>query len=714
MANGYISQEEYAKTKLYPAVASGIGFLVLRLIINASDGFFGFVFKLILVPTSILLAIFTIVYLYKYIQIKRIPANEWDEYVKNERILLSLAVYVHPVTGDTRTVRRGFSLPVFLFGVFVPLFRGQFSLAIKFLVVVVGLNIVGSIIPVIGNFVAWFLSHWGIARKYNKYYEDWLKEEGYVLQDAHGIMDDWSKISQTSKTIFSSNNMEEVSSNMKLLQESDNGKFDNVPQSTNGLLELNDKVTPSHSAIILPESLSPAKNSNENQVTETDTEKEEKIVSLKETENVEKENIISTPKKSVTKKILLSAAVVVIVIMGIIGGKFVIDKVELQKIEAYLRELEAKKESRLNEIKSKEGIHLITVKDGIAYYWEDDKISYWKTNLETGQTEERKIEAEDLSYINEAYYTDKQNCIIIICNTGSFYKQELNRVYKYDLSTNKFEEILSGEKIKHSVDYFLVTKREYIVKGEVAVEDIFFWFEECYDYNGKLIDGKTVRGRGYIGGQYPIEMSFHSLNGKVTGWYKYKGHTNYMEIKGTIQSDHSFIFTEYNEDGEAFGTFTGTVDFDNEQINGTFTNEKQGQVFAFWVDELACGAQDKLNDWNDLHTYDGTLALESLYAPTVSFYGQDLPGSKCAELVKSTIDKYITYSQTLGTKVAYNRVDRNTIRLDFTKSVTTNGSSKEYEAYLVFQRMADGNLVIIKESDKQTDAYFERNKKRNG
>ena len=71
------------------------------------------------------------------------------------------------------------------------------------------------------------------------------------------------------------------------------------------------------------------------------------------------------------------------------------------------------------------------------------------------------------------------------------------------------------------------------------------------------------------------------------------------------------------------------------------------------------------------------------------------------------------YSQTLGTKVAYNRVDRNTIRLDFTKSVTTNGSSKEYEAYLVFQRMADGNLVIIKESDKQTDAYFERNKKRN-
>ena len=73
--------------------------------------------------------------------------------------------------------------------------------------------------------------------------------------------------------------LEEVSSNMKLLQESDNGKFDNVPQSTNGLLELNDKVTPSHSAIILPESLSPAKNSNENQVTETDTEKEEKIVS---------------------------------------------------------------------------------------------------------------------------------------------------------------------------------------------------------------------------------------------------------------------------------------------------------------------------------------------------------------------------------------------------------------------------------------------------
>ena len=102
-----------------------------------------------------------------------------------------------------------------------------------------------------------------------------------------------------------------------------------------------------------------------------------------------------------------------------------------------------------------------------------------------------------------------------------------------------------------------------------SVTDDYFSWNEYYDLRGNLIDGKTIRGQGYIG-KYPIEISMHCLEGEITGWYKYKGHTNYMTIKGRINEYNNFTFVEYNEKGERFGTFEGYADFQSQTLNGYF------------------------------------------------------------------------------------------------------------------------------------------------
>ena len=97
----------------------------------------------------------------------------------------------------------------------------------------------------------------------------------------------------------------------------------------------------------------------------------------------------------------------------------------------------------------------------------------------------------------------------------------------------------------------------------------YYAYIEHYDFRGNLINGKTIRGKGSIG-KYQIEMSMHCLSGQISGWYKYKGHTNYMTIKGTITDNDYFNFVEYNDKGERFGTFTGYADFESQTLSGSF------------------------------------------------------------------------------------------------------------------------------------------------
>lgn len=213
---GYLTKDAYSKTKLYPAIICVVGSIMLGLILSDTKGsFIHFIYELFLIPGMLILAFLAIKNFIQYYKIINVPDEEWDEFIKRERILLSLAVYVHPITGDTKTVRRGFSLPVFLFGGFVPLVRGQWTLAIKFWVIIFALDLIGSIIPVVGNLIAHFLGSFGIARKYNEHYENWLLSQGYFLQDAHGIVNDITNVNETRKVITSSTSMSDAYVNAK-------------------------------------------------------------------------------------------------------------------------------------------------------------------------------------------------------------------------------------------------------------------------------------------------------------------------------------------------------------------------------------------------------------------------------------------------------------------------------------------------------------------
>lgn len=137
-----------------------------------------FVFVLILISTGGV-AIFNFVRYFKY---KAMSPSEWSEFIRTQRPALSMATYKHPQTNDIQRVRRGFSLPVYLFGGFVPLFKGQMDIAGKFFLIIIGAVFIGSIIPVLGNIILPLFSSFGIAQKYNHFYENDLINKGYRLE----------------------------------------------------------------------------------------------------------------------------------------------------------------------------------------------------------------------------------------------------------------------------------------------------------------------------------------------------------------------------------------------------------------------------------------------------------------------------------------------------------------------------------------------------
>ncbi len=203
----YISKSEYGNMKLVPGLLCAAGAYGSYSLYDSYTGFSAFLTGILFIPLAIILGYYAIINLSKYFEIRRVPDYEWDEYIKKERILFSKATYKHPQTGDVQTVRRGFSIPVFLFGGFVPLVKGQFSLAFKFFVILYLLDALGFIIPIIGTIITHFLTSYGIARVYNKYYEDYLIDEGYIIQDAHSGLKTVSNVKQITQNVWNANDI---------------------------------------------------------------------------------------------------------------------------------------------------------------------------------------------------------------------------------------------------------------------------------------------------------------------------------------------------------------------------------------------------------------------------------------------------------------------------------------------------------------------------
>lgn len=119
-----------------------------------------------------------------------------------------------------------------------------------------------------------------------------------------------------------------------------------------------------------------------------------------------------------------------------------------------------------------------------------------------------------------------------------------------------------------------------------------------------------------------------------------------------------------------------------------------------------------IENWNYVHNtsnYASSAAVEQLYTSTVKFYGQAVTAKECVDLFYRTLKKYDSFSQKIKGEVSFTKLSDGSVRCDFVKEVQTDGTCKDYEAYLVFKK-EDNWWYISEESDKITDAYFEKRK----
>lgn len=203
MAVENISQKSYSYRFLTGAIMLGIltGFSLYSYATVDESAILSFVGSFISGILILAFGIPTIICTIRFVKFYNMPSDEWNEFARTRRAFLSIAVYRHPLTGDERTVRRGFSIPVFLFGFFAPLCKGQWELALKFFIIVWLAQLVSSIIPAIGNILAYVFTNFGLARRYNKYYEDWLIKQGYQLADTERFTENIKSIQSDIKRL---------------------------------------------------------------------------------------------------------------------------------------------------------------------------------------------------------------------------------------------------------------------------------------------------------------------------------------------------------------------------------------------------------------------------------------------------------------------------------------------------------------------------------
>ncbi len=106
--------------------------------------------------------------------------------------------------------------------------------------------------------------------------------------------------------------------------------------------------------------------------------------------------------------------------------------------------------------------------------------------------------------------------------------------------------------------------------------------------------------------------------------------------------------------------------------------------------------------WNDAHVRHDALALESLYAPRVAFYGQSLTSKECAARKQNAFAKDPSYTQTIKDVVATERDAgaSSLVMVHFTKTSTAKGKSTDYPSTLVLDRAG----LIESESDDVSEA----------
>lgn len=295
---------------------------------------------------------------------------------------------------------------------------------------------------------------------------------------------------------------------------------------------------------------------------------------------------IQTPKNSKERIIALVVTLSIFVFGGIY--LFYLQGENVDKIldTLFINKLASEVNNNLAVLQSNNQYGIITIdkKKNVAYCLDKDKkYLYVRYNLETGQIEERELSTEScpgIQHLSEMFYIENLNSIIFIGGNGWNGMGAGMYALKLNLSNEELNEICFAREVRRVGDYLLAQQMELIVDGDNFADNDCNFYDEYYDYNGNLIDGKTIHGKGSIG-KYVIEMSLHVLDKEIRGWYKYEGHTNYMTIQGKMDDNGSFEFLEFNDKMEPFGRFVGQADFEQGTLMGTWN--KDGKQLDFFV-----------------------------------------------------------------------------------------------------------------------------------
>lgn len=121
---------------------------------------------------------------------------------------------------------------------------------------------------------------------------------------------------------------------------------------------------------------------------------------------------------------------------------------------------------------------------------------------------------------------------------------------------------------------------------------------------------------------------------------------------------------------------------------------------------------NQVNRWlAALNNGDASMSRQ-VFAPEVLFYHQKMSGSKCTDMRMDLVKQKPGYRQQIDGDIAVERLSDTRRKASFTKSSAYGGEQNSYEAYLVFEKNAAGEWLIVEEGDLTTDDNLARAEKR--
>lgn len=254
--------------------------------------------------------------------------------------------------------------------------------------------------------------------------------------------------------------------------------------------------------------------------------------------------------------------------------------------DAYFEKRKAKNSTYLDEIKSNPNNHVMTVystENSWVYYWSDsDGNILYRRNLGTGETDRlASLDQDFMIYLVDTFYVKDNRYLDIKGNNMSNSNMNRDIVCRIDMETGKSRELLMGRVISRKDNQYIVSQETVIPTGKSSADGDYFFYDQYYNLDGVLIDGKTMYGEGHLGKQ-PFAMQMYSSKDGMTGWCQYIGNTNFMTFKGNLTSDKSFEVEIYNQSNVHCGSFLGNVDFERQQIDGIFRS-LDGKDFDLFI-----------------------------------------------------------------------------------------------------------------------------------